>query len=630
MLKKQALIALAALGIGADVSGVAAQRVTYGSDTLFNVTKEALVAAGIATTDNTYVGGGSSVGGAAMNGGNAANPVVEAQHQQTSPQSRFLTNGECGAASGTAGAVGQSIEIGLDAIGIYRGNVGASTCTTLRHTNAGGDGAALPNGYNLVDWKDVLRVVYAGVYTKTDGSFDQPTSNPCTDATPARSAVQDITVPESSTALGRCNHPVRKALISQWSKLFQETNCTGKCTGALRHAWRRDDDSGTTDVFLTLLGLPNVRSSSGAEQRPFCNGIEYEDADPVRTKCDAGEQVCANIPYANRHAHQNNAQAFQAPAVNNPNADKIGDLGLVQAISIPTDTAKQYAGSDNACSLGKFAFVKLDSILNTTLQKCPDGNARQSNACRFPFFQVNATSPKIFGCRAVQGTRPGNIVFSNMDGRVYNAFHMDTAGVLAVKPKTGLSDPRWSFGGMFKIHQTTVGANSGGAPCHEVDATEQIGCLTQADECSIGYAGRAGLLWNGTTGNNNITVKLRSPADATVSSTADDDVAVKRLDLLQGGTAPACSSDFGKRYSLSRVLYLGSSKGFANVDDLGAKPTSPLKELTFAQWICTHKANVDTILNKYDYIPTDAFATFKCATATAAEPRTQTAGCPAF
>ena len=114
--------------------------------------------------------------------------------------------------------------------------------------------------------RDVLRIVYTGQSSKVT-----PLPDPCspTDPTATPAAPGNI--------IGRCDSTLRKTLVGSWGNMFQGGCTNSKCPTGLKHAFRRDDASGTTDTFLTLLGLPK------ATTRSFCNGFEVEDLDPIRT-----------------------------------------------------------------------------------------------------------------------------------------------------------------------------------------------------------------------------------------------------------------------------------------------------------------------------------------------------------
>ena len=140
------------------------------------------------------------------------------------------------------------------------GNVECRSCTGGNYVIGG------PNG-----WRDVIRLIYTGL--------EQTTA-----ATPA-SAVNSI--PNRD-----CNGDLRRTLINNWSHLF-ENDCaqigSACCTGALRHAFRRDDESGTTDAFLAILGLPSLNIQN--EVSPFCNASQ------------AGDEVAGNVdvPWAGQN-----------------------------------------------------------------------------------------------------------------------------------------------------------------------------------------------------------------------------------------------------------------------------------------------------------------------------------------
>ena len=82
---KKSIATATFLVIGAAATGVAALPNPYqGSDTLFNVTTQAIAAAGLTPT-GAYVGGGSGNGATAM-----SNASLAAATQQTAPMSRMM------------------------------------------------------------------------------------------------------------------------------------------------------------------------------------------------------------------------------------------------------------------------------------------------------------------------------------------------------------------------------------------------------------------------------------------------------------------------------------------------------------------------------------------------------------
>ncbi len=389
----------------------------FGSDTLREVTRDVIATCGL---DNNidYRGTGSTNGGSAM----------RTRDQQIAPQSRFLNSAEC-TDFGTAPQLGQGITIGLDGIGTFGDATEDTACNTLRYSGNltvternGVAGLQCPScsgsQYVFSDWRDVLRIVYAGQAAHISAaacSDSDPSRIPSAlgGTTPANCGNGAVAAPEQcddgNTAnfdgcssnctweianADRCNSDLRRELVSVWGNVFQGGCADPECA-ELRHAFRRDDASGTTDTFLTLLGLP------AATSRTFCNGFEVEDLDPIRRACDVNEQACAAVPYANRGANPNGGTPTGG-AVNPAVAG--GDLGLVLAITMPADTTLQYG---DACALGKFAYSEMPFAANPVAQRCPDGNARSFGKCRWPLSATNQ-----FNCRAAMNSSAHPITLS--------------------------------------------------------------------------------------------------------------------------------------------------------------------------------------------------------------------------
>ena len=130
----------------------------------------------------------------------------------------------------------------------YQPNANYQNSGGLRH---GGTLPADPmvpgsTAYTVTDWKDVLRLIYAGC-ENTDGTCD------------------------NKDHYTRCTDPVRRSLINHWSYLVDSGTLAGDVStachaqtcadstngidGGLRAAYRRDDSSGTSGFFLSTLGL---------------------------------------------------------------------------------------------------------------------------------------------------------------------------------------------------------------------------------------------------------------------------------------------------------------------------------------------------------------------------------------
>jgi hypothetical protein len=263
---------------GAGVAGIGAinpiESPLQGSDTLFNVTQDALTALAALGSNigpaSTYVGGGSGNGQSALIGGT----------QHLAPMSRMINNGAC--ASDTSNASG--VVIGLDGVDVYGDSSQGGNTATCNSANNGFayDGA---NGQGFANYKQVLALVYGG---------------------------KDLTVTPNVTD---CNGAKRQSVVNNWSAAFENScnntagSCnrqgTGTCNAVTKicsvgggacdppfpcggnvpiwHAFRRDDASGTSDVFASILGItPNTSASTlnGFGASPYCNALNWDTATP--------------------------------------------------------------------------------------------------------------------------------------------------------------------------------------------------------------------------------------------------------------------------------------------------------------------------------------------------------------
>lgn len=321
------------LGIGG-ASNAFAQLQLRGSDTLEDVTKDAVSAAGL-TASITYVGGGSGAGENAMVGGT----------QVIAPMSREIGAALCKPAS-------QQLLVGLDGLAIVAGNQTGGDSTSLTPATAddcsdtisGGatltvagcvanDGCATAGQYTFSSWKDVLAMIYGGQNHTTNAQTFAAADGACTYVAPPNEATADAacatagfpgevcypnnkcgnpaTTNHRNPARINCLNPVRVALVNTYGNIFQDVAPTASCrTGActsLRHAFRRDDLSGTTDTFDSLVGLLTIANPTKfttgnlpepdrvALANPFCNAGErplnkgdsdYADLDPIRRSVD--------------------------------------------------------------------------------------------------------------------------------------------------------------------------------------------------------------------------------------------------------------------------------------------------------------------------------------------------------
>jgi hypothetical protein len=479
-----------------------------GSDTLERVANDVLAACPAATAANiTYLGTGSGAGESAMAAGS----------QTVAPMSRFLNpiQGVCdGPPSGTpgfvAGAGGKTAEglvIGLDGVSIVAAS-GVNTCggalafdgtRSFAVTDATGAPVndcsgctAGTNIYKIQDWKDVLALVYSGKTHAMSGS--------------TRS----------------CGGPERRSLVDNWGNLFQGA-CNGATCTQLRRAFRRADQSGTTDTFLGLVGLnsmplANTTAGSSPKQIDFCNfnsatgfggDSDYADNDPLRRTCDANEEACG----------------------------RDGKLGLVTVVEVPGNLTNAQNYPSTLCSFGKFRLLK--PSVNNSITTCPNGSGLLLGKCFQPTIE-NADGTFTADCLA-RKTPVQGIGGAGMDGRAYNLASKNADGTYRKDTRN-----RPVVGSFFRMHTTKV-INGTVPVCLADDSTEQIGCLSRADGCALGYAGREAA---------NIT-----PAGS-VAALSVNNMAPTQANIEALVTTPTDTSD---DYPLARKLFFDTVVGFENL-----------------------------------------------------------------
>ncbi len=296
---KRSITLASLLAVGSSAAGAAAlPNPYYGSDTLFNVTRTAISTIGSIGASTNYVGGGSGGAAAAM----SANGSFDATTQQTGPMSRMMKKefNVCSAGGDTTfhgmnDSNASGIVIGLDAVAVMSSNFAGGQTTAGSCNGTGGgvlqSGSAMgtifaggPDGTNgKQNWKWALALVYGGL--------DLSTAN------------------NGAGAAGAdCNSTARKNLVANWQNLFQggcamsavagnsgmsAANACGAGTavnGVLWHAYRRDDTSGTADVFGSILGLsggPSNAYLSGSFLAspigfsPYCNALNWDSTIPL-------------------------------------------------------------------------------------------------------------------------------------------------------------------------------------------------------------------------------------------------------------------------------------------------------------------------------------------------------------
>lgn len=608
-----AALAAGSVGAGA-LDSVPSMR---GSDTLKDITTNIVsqcTALGVGYTDNDPVKPGIQPivydGTGSGNGENAMKPATAAQW--VAPMSRAMGTGICDAAAPKAGAEG--VVFALDGLSIAFGPVtgnptagptGTEGAALITGATQGIDYTGSP-GVSSNVWRTVLREVYTGMGATGNNIFARD-----------------------------CNSAARRAIVSNWDNLFAGANPGNVCTDSnpdsatvepgLRHAFRRAEESGTTDVFLAQLSLPAVNfqqtavgnasvipAGSTATQTAvyralanssFCNvrrpeddyapvavgssqippmynigplpaaagpglGLvpfdpsggaaarslspympEMMDQDPIRRKCFGPKVTTAASP--------------NAPREEVCSAD--GQLGVVLTIDPPPvlTTAQRYPVKPCEDTLD-FQFGPAPTRPTGDPVRCPNGDAPQDGQCLLPT-RTEPTQPGGFafdclnnglnapaaifdsdGNGSEYSDAPGTDGVGNADGRAYNLILRAPDGTIRTVTRPNpialgtMTVP--ATGAFYRIHSSRSGRpapNSTGAVCAtQDDATDQIGCLVQANPCSLGYAG------GGAVSNNPGTVA------ALVNGVAPTPTNVQAL--VVGGTT----------YPIARKLYLNSLRGF--------------------------------------------------------------------
>ncbi len=334
-----------------------------GSDTEYNITNDAILQAGLGNTSlpgtwdpktnplGDYSGGGSGGGESAMVG----------VKQYTAPMSRMMKGGSNANACKAAQATLQNasgIVTGIDAARVYASNVvlgaattcnGASSTAACTSDNSGLSSNAGPGATALGfrNWRDVLALLYGGMDRTVSGGRCSTSFATTCDPQAASSGC-----PSSGTCMPivDCASSKRQTLVNNWTYLFQNTcnnrfssnvnsdatsgfcndgaACTvgstcsdgvHSCIGighGLTHAFRRDDLSGTADVFSNLLLLQgtaaydpagntigSITISGGGVNAfgvsPYCNSLNWDTTEAGGTgtcfdgsSCTAGQ--CAD------------------------------------------------------------------------------------------------------------------------------------------------------------------------------------------------------------------------------------------------------------------------------------------------------------------------------------------------
>ena len=92
-----------------------------------------------------------------------------------------------------------------------------------------------------------------------------------------------------------CNDPCRTELANNYAKLFEGSCTPGNGCTQVWHAFRRNDESGTTDVFIkSLAGFPGIDQQNN--YTPFCGGVTISVETLRRGLEDRGHEAWVLAP----------------------------------------------------------------------------------------------------------------------------------------------------------------------------------------------------------------------------------------------------------------------------------------------------------------------------------------------
>jgi hypothetical protein len=252
-----------------------------GSDTLKKLTVQVVAACPGAAGVINYVGGGSGAGENAMIAGT----------QAVSPMSRFLAGSVASGVCAVDTTNAEAIEIAGDAIVISMNNMHQTACDpgnpgaandACQGYSSGGlnHSRTLGTGVTLTSWKDTLRLVYLGL---------APNDFPLAASQNGLTTGPGDQVLAANIARRDCEDPSRVELVNHFGELFNvDCGNDGGCT-KLQHAFRRDENSGTTDFFRETLGVESG-TQFGNKGFPFCN--EYVPAVTINAANSGNGTAC--------------------------------------------------------------------------------------------------------------------------------------------------------------------------------------------------------------------------------------------------------------------------------------------------------------------------------------------------
>ena len=315
----------------------------------------------------------------------------------------------------------------------------------------------------------------------------------------------------------------------------------------------------------------NTPSSSSALPTTFgapLFGDVYQDYDPIRRPCVGGQNGGgSSLPFPGILVQPDFPVAVGEQVCGPQNT-----LGLVLPVRVPvlSNPTADDLYPRKPCHRGWFTWGSAPNLPGTGKKTlCPNGDLTfpnlwtsynfatgeivgSSNLCLLPIDDSGDT-------RCINGknnfpvpiTPPfGQIPAALRDGRVYNLHQYNSGGGYRQDPQLGPA--RMIVGNFSRIHTTrtllpTAPTCPGGGGdtrcCAQTDATSQVGCLSAADPCSIGFSGGG------------------SVAQALQTSTSIETTFGASINNIRNAQACVVSAI----YPFSRKLFLASVIGFENV-----------------------------------------------------------------
>jgi hypothetical protein len=350
-----------------------------------------------------------------------------------------------------------------------------------------------------------------------------------------------------------------------------------------------------------------VASNIGADVVP----TSFQDNDPIRRPCiGLANMIGAGKPAEEVCNIDNPAGAGNGPpgqlglVLPMAEVDWLGNLGPTACNGSTCAAFTSSLGACGAFNSGAEMTVAHCATSGTKNNVCPDG-APINGGCQLP---VNAagTSDQ---CENNPSKWPTGTDTTQNDGRIFNlvAYDGTTGGGPQPFPIPGTATLVPFTGAFARLHQTypiwdttvtaappqlpvqppgsTVTPQNQG-PCTLTDMTDQIACLTQADPCSVGYAGDGGKGWNTHEGLA---------------------LAVAGTDAMEVSQVyPTTAGVQNGSYYLWRKLYFNSSVGFdaingtATLTDTKGVADNGLSELGLGQFE-SNPTNINALLSTYEF-----------------------------